>query len=167
MSVWQHVKLSGRIWDTLACCWDVKQPTIKNIRQGRRESISVSVRSWGESLTTTPQRRWMVRAKYTHPAWRNSCLSMQFTPSSVGRASGAITAHTGRMLGTRAFHKVRKNTDASSFTRATFFAVCAETLQGCFASQCPRLLAYTRQTAHSNLLYMFSSAARRSMRPDP
>ena len=27
--VWQHVKLSEQIrpWDTLACCWDVKQPT--------------------------------------------------------------------------------------------------------------------------------------------
>ena len=30
-SVWQHVKLSEQIrpWDTLACCWDVKQPTNK------------------------------------------------------------------------------------------------------------------------------------------
>ena len=29
ISVWQHVKLSERIrpGDTLACCWDVKQPT--------------------------------------------------------------------------------------------------------------------------------------------
>ena len=28
-SVWQHIKLSEQIrpWDTLACCWDVKQPT--------------------------------------------------------------------------------------------------------------------------------------------
>ena len=31
ISVWQHVKLSMQIrpWDTLACCWDVKQPTNK------------------------------------------------------------------------------------------------------------------------------------------
>ena len=31
MSVWQHVKLSEQIrpWDTLACRWDVKQPTNK------------------------------------------------------------------------------------------------------------------------------------------
>ena len=30
-SVWQHVKFSEQIrpWDTLACCWDVKQPTNK------------------------------------------------------------------------------------------------------------------------------------------
>ena len=29
--MWQHVKLSEQIcpWDTLACCWDVKQPTNK------------------------------------------------------------------------------------------------------------------------------------------
>ena len=33
VSVWQHVKLSKQIrpWDTLACCWDVKQPTNKHI----------------------------------------------------------------------------------------------------------------------------------------
>ena len=31
VSVWQHVNLSEQIrpWDTLACCWDVKQPTDK------------------------------------------------------------------------------------------------------------------------------------------
>ena len=31
VSAWQHVKLSEQIrpWDTLACCWDVKQPTNK------------------------------------------------------------------------------------------------------------------------------------------
>ena len=31
ISVWQHVKLSVQIrpWDTLACCWDKKQPTNK------------------------------------------------------------------------------------------------------------------------------------------
>ena len=31
VSVWQHVKLSVQIrpWDTLACCWDDKQPTNK------------------------------------------------------------------------------------------------------------------------------------------
>ena len=27
--MWQHVKLSEQIRDTLACCWDVKQPTNK------------------------------------------------------------------------------------------------------------------------------------------
>ena len=31
ISVWQHVKLSVQIrpWDTLPCCWDIKQPTNK------------------------------------------------------------------------------------------------------------------------------------------
>ena len=38
ISVWQHVQLSEQIrpWDTLACCWDVKQPTNK---QTKRDSI--------------------------------------------------------------------------------------------------------------------------------
>ena len=32
ISVWQHVKLSEQIcpWDTLVCCWDIKQPTNNN-----------------------------------------------------------------------------------------------------------------------------------------
>ena len=32
ISVWQHIKLSEQIcpWNTLACCWDVKQPTNKH-----------------------------------------------------------------------------------------------------------------------------------------
>ena len=32
VSVWQHVKLFEQIrpWDTLACCWEVKQPTNKH-----------------------------------------------------------------------------------------------------------------------------------------
>ena len=32
ISVWQHVQLSEQIrpWETLACCWDVKQPTKKH-----------------------------------------------------------------------------------------------------------------------------------------
>ena len=32
ISVWQHVKLSEQMhpWDTLACCWDIKQPTNKH-----------------------------------------------------------------------------------------------------------------------------------------
>ena len=38
--MWQHVKLSEQIrpWDTLACCWDVRQPTNK---QTTRLSLSL------------------------------------------------------------------------------------------------------------------------------
>ena len=34
--MWQHVQLSEQIrpWDTLACCWDVKQPTDKQTAPG-------------------------------------------------------------------------------------------------------------------------------------
>ena len=36
ISVWQHVNLSGQIhpWDTLACCWDVRQPVNKHLSAG-------------------------------------------------------------------------------------------------------------------------------------
>ena len=35
VSVWQHVQLSEQIcpWDTLACCWDVKQPSNNQTNQ--------------------------------------------------------------------------------------------------------------------------------------
>ena len=38
LSVWQQVQLSEQMrpWDTLACCWDVKQPTNNNIFQQRQ-----------------------------------------------------------------------------------------------------------------------------------
>ena len=44
ISVWQHVKLSEQIcpWDTLACCWDVQQPTNSILFWG----LSLSVSSW-------------------------------------------------------------------------------------------------------------------------
>ena len=37
ISVWQHVNLSEQIgpWDTLACCWDVKQQSLEFIRVTR------------------------------------------------------------------------------------------------------------------------------------
>ena len=37
ISVWQHVKLSKQIrpWDTLTCCWDIKQPTPPKNKQKR------------------------------------------------------------------------------------------------------------------------------------
>ena len=41
ISVWQHVKLSSEIRprDTLACCWDVKQPTNKYNKSLLREDF--------------------------------------------------------------------------------------------------------------------------------
>ena len=42
ISVWQHVKLSEQIrpWETLACCWNVKQPTSKFRACSRKSEIS-------------------------------------------------------------------------------------------------------------------------------
>ena len=40
--VWQHVNLSEHMhpWDTLACCWDVKQPTNNNSSPDHYMSLS-------------------------------------------------------------------------------------------------------------------------------
>ena len=47
VSVWQHVKLSEQIrpWDTLACCWDVKQPTNKQTNLTSRHKLCRTYRS--------------------------------------------------------------------------------------------------------------------------
>ena len=46
ISVWQHVKLSEQIrpWDALACCWDVKQPTNKQLLRGG--TFETRARGW-------------------------------------------------------------------------------------------------------------------------
>ena len=55
MSVWQHVKLSEQIRprDTLACCWDVKQPTNKLYHLSRTCPLLHS-RSQTSSKATSP-----------------------------------------------------------------------------------------------------------------
>ena len=51
--VWQHVKLSEQIrpWDTLACCWDVKQATNK---QSSWSAIVVVYFKWHPSPHPLP-----------------------------------------------------------------------------------------------------------------
>ena len=41
--MWQHVKLSVQIrpWDTLACCWDVKQPTNKQTNKPHPQALTL------------------------------------------------------------------------------------------------------------------------------
>ena len=90
ISVWQHVKLSEQIrpWDTLACCWDVKQPTNKQTHSSNLYSIThvhplspcVCGRSYGKRLCTS--RTW----------WRRSC----------GRWPGLRTRHTSSPCPARA-----------------------------------------------------------------
>ena len=52
--MWQHVKLSEQIrpWDTLTCCWDVKQPTkkqtvelLQGLGQNRREQFGLGLQN--------------------------------------------------------------------------------------------------------------------------
>ena len=69
ISVWQHVKLSEQIrpWDTLACCWDVKQPTNKQSSSAfdlmvalTRSSLPWVLHTWmsGPNPLQTPRARY-------------------------------------------------------------------------------------------------------------
>ena len=46
--MWQHVELSEQIrpWDTLACCWDVKQPTNNKQTDPRLSGHPITQTSW-------------------------------------------------------------------------------------------------------------------------
>ena len=54
ISVWQHMILSEQIcpWDTLACCWDVKQPT-NNDHFSRDQCFFYMDRWWYTCLVTS------------------------------------------------------------------------------------------------------------------
>ena len=45
----EHVKLSEQIrpWDTLACCWDVKQPTNKQTLVNWKNGVKGGMLTWG------------------------------------------------------------------------------------------------------------------------
>ena len=53
ISVWQHVKLSVQIrpWDTLACCWDDKEPTNKQTNLCVQEENTL-ILSWIEWISS-------------------------------------------------------------------------------------------------------------------
>ena len=61
ISVWQHVKLSVQIrpWDTLACCWDDKQPTNKTNCPGPDEDAGTKLAGVGVVLLATVSGNWV------------------------------------------------------------------------------------------------------------
>ena len=48
ISVWQHVYLSEQIhrWDTLACCWNVKQPTKQQVQSASLQNEMLADGKW-------------------------------------------------------------------------------------------------------------------------
>ena len=73
VSVWQYVKLSEQIhpWDTLVCCWDVKQPTNNN-----QTCFLVLPFHWQCSVDTEMcfNRSFLVCESYFRK--KNDCISM-------------------------------------------------------------------------------------------
>ena len=55
--MWQHVKLSEQIrpWDTLACCWDVKQPTNKLPQPPRQPFLALTLCRQASLAGSPPQ----------------------------------------------------------------------------------------------------------------
>ena len=74
VSVWQHVKLSEQIspWDTLACCWDVKQPANQPTRSladrwDTTVDFTTSILKRGlEKLQTSNRLAQMYTDRHTH-----------------------------------------------------------------------------------------------------
>ena len=80
--MWQHVKLSEQIrpWDTLACCWDVKQATNNNIpaRRGDRGQaldLDVSV-SFLLCWSVCQSVGWPTPSNWTEEEAREYCERM-------------------------------------------------------------------------------------------
>ena len=74
VSMWQHVKkLSEQIrrWDTLACCWDVKQPTNKQTWTQLFACWLLNVPATGECISGTD----LLRQFCVLPHWDRSCRS--------------------------------------------------------------------------------------------
>ena len=82
ISVWQHIKLYKQIrpWDTLACCWDTKQPTNNNNHLTPLNGSVIRHLSWQwrhrdqSSLSPVKSYHWLKNWHTTdYPA---SCLTV-------------------------------------------------------------------------------------------
>ena len=88
--MWQHVNLSEQIgpWDTLTCCWDVKQPTNSEQfpQSCPQNSTSVAMLIWWTQILPDPWR-WNV-------SYSSLCSSLLQAVSAVmlwGRNHGGRT----------------------------------------------------------------------------
>ena len=91
ISVWQHVQLSEQIspWDTLACCWDVKQPT-NNQTNPRFQSLT----------HTLPPSPVPLRNAAPHTPWLSGtvlwCETDQVTLKATGSTFSAFPSPSQR-----------------------------------------------------------------------
>ena len=68
--MWQHVKLSEQIrpWDTLACCWDVKQPTNKQAHRQQNKHIGNKTKqNKNKDVTHDTRKAVTVTVSHTWP----------------------------------------------------------------------------------------------------
>ena len=90
VSVRQHVKLSEQIrpWDTLACCWDVKQPTNQQTLlcyvTSSPSTWSVqpvsAVTTWRQALSRTATRAPIFEPWLLHRDWNHDLPHSRCTP---------------------------------------------------------------------------------------
>ena len=111
ISVWQHVKLSVQIrpWDTLACCWDVKQPTNK-----QKMFVSCVDTQGGHSayrlvgLVVRPPRperqTWVwspLESQFVNSLQLSHCLTGLVVEVSASKAAWSPSSHTSdKKIGT-------------------------------------------------------------------
>ena len=91
ISVWQHVKLCEQIrpWDTLACCWDVKQPTNNNPVSFRQvmNAVRLSLICFTQKIPQAPQHLSASALPAAVGLWRLSVklVSFRLVTVRVGR----------------------------------------------------------------------------------
>ena len=86
ISVWQHVKLSEQIgpWDTIACCWDIKQPTNKQTSRPQTWFISQTVSDCAASETDYTEPKQSNHFKSLAQASIQPCHLTDLTKTSSG-----------------------------------------------------------------------------------
>ena len=99
ISVWQHVKLSVQIrpWDTLACCWDDKQPTNKQTHPYMHEALDAQLLRLGTFWPTFKHMTcWGMIALFNHGS---RCRSLSYCGQAGIEAS--TVSHTAAQTGQR------------------------------------------------------------------
>ena len=86
--MWQHVKLSEqiRLWDTLACCWDVKQASNQPTNW-----LETSTSGWWQQYERPGSSTWHCTHYTAFTAW------WQYVHLEGGRHGGLITAFPSKL----------------------------------------------------------------------
>ena len=129
--MWQHVRLSEQIRprDTLACCWDVKQPSNQpTSKRPRWSGWKVGGLKMREMRGWLPGRVMQVRRYPAYPA--GSCKSDGTLPTRPGHASQTVPCLPGRVMQVRRYPAYPAGSCKSDGTLPTRLGHASQTVPG-------------------------------------